>query len=153
LALRRVAFETIHPDLLKYAEERASSLQNRVADGITSFAGSMLFFYIHVVVFAYWIVAKGQPFVADPFPFGLLTMVVSLEAIFLSTFVMVSQNRADMRRQIIADNQWRLTQQEWKENDEILTLSQQVLALSQEIHGLTQQVHEAVATKPQSAGG
>ena len=134
-----------HPDLLAYAETRARSLQNRVADGITRFAGSMAFVYIHVALFGYWLITAGRPFVDDPFPFGLLTMIVSLEAIFLSTFVMISQNRADDRRQIIADHQWELTQTEWKENDEILSLSREMLALTQEVHTLTKAVHDILA--------
>ena len=137
-----------HPDLVRYAEERARSVQNRAADAITSFAGSMAFVYIHIVVFGYWLVSSGRPFVDDPFPFGLLTMVVSLEAIFLSTFVMISQNRADDRRQVIADHQWELTQVEWKENDELLTLSRQVLELTKEIHTLTTQVREHLSVGP-----
>ena len=74
---------------------KIQSFQDKVADKITSFAGSMAFIYIHALVFAFWIVynltSKGSGF--DPFPFGLLTLIVSLEAIFLSTFVMLSQNR------------------------------------------------------------
>jgi uncharacterized membrane protein len=71
--------------------------QERIADAITDFAGSMAFVYLHGLWFALWIAANLKllpgvhPF--DPFPFGLLTMIVSLEAIFLSTFVLVSQNR------------------------------------------------------------
>ena len=84
------AKETIHPHLISLAERRAASLQNRIADGITWFAGSMWFVYLHIVIFTYWVITSGRPFVSDPFPFGLLTMVVSLEAIFLSTFVMIS---------------------------------------------------------------
>jgi len=120
-------------------------VQNRAADAITSFAGSMAFVYIHIAVFGYWLLSSGRPFVDDPFPFGLLTMVVSLEAIFLSTFVMISQNRADDRRQVIADHQWELTQVEWKENDELLTLSRQVLELTMEVHTLTKEVRERVS--------
>ena len=145
MALMRMVHETTHPDLVKYAEERAKSVQNRVADAITAVAGSMIFVYLHVIVFGYWLITSGQPFVDDPFPFGLLTMIVSLEAIFLSTFVMISQNRADDRRQVIADHQWELTQTEWKENDEILTLSRQLLELSRQIHTLTGEVHAALA--------
>ena len=79
---------------LKAAGER--SLQDRIADVITSFSGRMIFAYVHVVWFAVWILLNTgslgvRPF--DPFPYGLLTMVVSLEAIFLSTFVLISQNR------------------------------------------------------------
>jgi uncharacterized membrane protein len=76
-------------------------VQGAAADGITSFAGSMRFIYIHIAWFAVWIAFNvglagvGAEF--DKFPFGLLTMIVSLEAIFLSTFVMISQNRQATR--------------------------------------------------------
>lgn len=72
------------------------SLGQRISDAITRFCGSMLFVWIHVAWFAIWIVINGTDvghLRFDPFPFSLLTMVVSLEAIFLSTFVLVSQNR------------------------------------------------------------
>lgn len=86
---------------------RGRGLQDRVADVITRFAGSMGFVYVHIVWFTGWILANegvfGQGAVFDRFPFGLLTMVVSLEAIFLSTFVMVSQNRQAARDTIRAD--------------------------------------------------
>lgn len=76
--------------------ERQKSMQDRFADAITAFSGSMMFLYMHVAWFVVWIAWNTgflglTPF--DPFPFGLLTMIVSLEAIFLSTFVLVSQNR------------------------------------------------------------
>lgn len=141
MSLNRAIIDATHPKLIEYAEERARNVQNRIADAITAFAGSMPFIYLHVVWFAIWLILT--PF-GDVFPFGLLTMIVSLEAIFLSTFVMISQNRADARRQILADTQWSLTQQEWVENDEILSISQQLLQLSQEIQVLTKEVHAAV---------
>jgi uncharacterized membrane protein len=78
----------------KAARER--SLQARLADAITSFSGRMLFAYVHIVWFALWILLNTGRFgirIFDPFPYGLLTMIVSLEAIFLSTFVLISQNR------------------------------------------------------------
>jgi uncharacterized membrane protein len=82
--------------------------QDRVADAITSFAGSLRFVYIHTFWFGIWILLNvgvfGRAHEFDKFPFGLLTMVVSLEAIFLATFVMVTQNRqgarADIRSQL-----------------------------------------------------
>jgi uncharacterized membrane protein len=79
--------------------ERGKSLQDRVADVLTAFSGSMVFVYLHAVWFVVWIALNRgwfgiKPF--DPFPFGLLTMIVSLEAIFLSTFVLVSQNRMSL---------------------------------------------------------
>jgi uncharacterized membrane protein len=76
--------------------ERSKSLQDRAADALTALSGSMLFVYFHALWFAVWIgVNLGWLGIKrfDPFPFGLLTMIVSLEAIFLSTFVLVSQNR------------------------------------------------------------
>ena len=73
--------------------ERAESVQNRIADRITAFAGSMKFVYLHLLWFGAWII-----FGVEGYPYGLLTMIVSLEAIFLSTFVMISQNRADAKR-------------------------------------------------------
>ena len=67
----------------------------------------MAFVYLHVIWFAGWIA-----FGVEKYPFGLLTMIVSLEAIFLSTFVMISQNRADAKRQVLADERWRTVQHE-----------------------------------------
>jgi uncharacterized membrane protein len=153
MPLPNAIHEATHPDLRRYAEQRAKSVQNRVADAITHFSGSMIFVYIHLGVFGYWLITSGHPLVDDPFPFGLLTMVVSLEAIFLSTFVMISQNRADDRRQVIADHQWELTQVEWKENDELLTLSRQMLELTQQVHALTTEVHMAVNARSAGANG
>jgi uncharacterized membrane protein len=90
-----------NPALVEHARKRAESIQNQIADRITKFAGSMHFVYLHVVWFAAWI-ALG----VEAYPYGLLTMIVSLEAIFLSTFVMISQNRTDAKRQAAADLQW-----------------------------------------------
>jgi uncharacterized membrane protein len=123
----------VSPALLKHAEERANNLQNRIADKITTFAGSMAFVYLHVVWFVVWIVF-GTLIGFDSYPFGLLTMIVSLEAIFLSTFVMISQNRADAKRQVIADHQWQLVQLEDKQNCQLLEISQQILALTTAVH-------------------
>jgi len=118
-----------NPALLEHAKERAESAQNRVADQITMFAGSMLFVYIHIVWFGSWIA-----FGVERYPYGLLTMIVSLEAIFLSTFVMISQNRADAKRQVIADQQWRTVQEEDRQNVQLLELSNQILDLTKAVH-------------------
>ena len=117
---------------MRHAEARAEDLQNRIADRITDFAGSMRFVYIHVLWFGLWI-GLG----AEKYPYGLLTMIVSLEAIFLSTFVMISQNRADAKRQVVANLQWRTVQEEDRQNEELLTLSKQILQLTQEIRSLS----------------
>jgi uncharacterized membrane protein len=122
----------INPALVKHAEERAQDVQNRIADRITTFAGSMTFVYLHILWFGSWIIFR-----VEDYPFGLLTMIVSLEAIFLSTFVMISQNRADAKRQVIADQQWKTVQEEDTQNDELLDLSNQILALTKEIRTAT----------------
>ncbi|MEU6141764.1 DUF1003 domain-containing protein [Streptomyces sp. NPDC047081] len=86
---------------------RMRGTQDRIADAITAFAGTMTFVYLHALWFAVWIVCNegvfGKGAIWDPYPFGLLTMIVSLEAIFLSTFVMVSQNRQAARENVRAD--------------------------------------------------
>src|SRR3954447_13237964 len=117
----------VNPALIRQAERRAESRQNRVADRITAFSGSMTFVYLHILWFGCWI-----GFGVEKYPFGLLTMIVSLEAIFLSTFVMISQNRADTKRQVIADAQWKTVKEEDKQNQELLDLSRQILALTEE---------------------
>src|SRR5947209_7019570 len=116
-----------NPALVEHAKQRAQSLQNQIADQITAFAGSMWFVYIHIVWFSCWI-----GFGVEKYPYGLLTMIVSLEAIFLSTFVLISQNRADAKRQVIADEQWTLVKKENRQNIELLKLSSQILSLTQE---------------------
>jgi uncharacterized membrane protein len=120
-----------HPALRRHAEERRKSLENRIADQITGFAGSMKFVYLHIIWFAAWIGLR-----IEHYPFGLLTMIVSLEAIFLSTFVMISQNRADEKRQALADNQWQTVRQEEQQNEELLHISNQILSLTKEIHAI-----------------
>ena len=81
---------------LRLQASRARGLQERLADAITTFSGRIVFVYVHIVWFGLWILFNtgrlGVP-TFDPFPYGLLTMIVSLEAIFLSTFVLISQNR------------------------------------------------------------
>jgi uncharacterized membrane protein len=105
--LERLAHMPLEPNpvLLEHAEKRAKNVQNRIADAITAFSGSMLFVYIHIIWFACWV-----GFGVEHYPYGLLTMILSLEAIFLSTFVLISQNRTDAkasgdRRSAMADRQ------------------------------------------------
>src|SRR5438105_1198361 len=112
--------EPKHPALLRKEAERAESVQNQIADSITTFAGSMMFVYIHLLWFAVWIIFR-----VEKYPFGLLTMIVSLEAIFLSTFVMISQNRADAKRQVLADHEWDTVQTEESQNETLITISNQ----------------------------
>ena len=94
--------EPKHPALLRKEAERAESVQNQIADSITTFAGSMMFVYIHLLWFAVWIIFR-----VEKYPFGLLTMIVSLEAIFLSTFILITQNRQEARSELRAEFDFR----------------------------------------------
>jgi uncharacterized membrane protein len=92
-AIERYIRTIVH---MRLKDARQRTPEQRLADVITSFSGRMAFVYFHIVWFAVWILLNSglftiEPF--DPFPYGLLTMIVSLEAIFLSTFVLISQNR------------------------------------------------------------
>ncbi|MDQ1383739.1 MAG: hypothetical protein QOG65_1118 [Actinomycetota bacterium] len=116
------------PVVVKQLEARASDIQLRVADAITAFAGSMMFVYIHIIAFAVWML------VFEKSPWPTLTLVVSLEAIFLSTFVMIGQNRQAAFQQAKADHDYAQEESMLEENT----------ALTRTIHALTQQVHETV---------
>ena len=144
MSSRTAASEVQHPALVLHRRIRAENLQNRIADRITRFAGSMVFVYLHIVWFALWI-----GFGVEHYPFGLLTMIVSLEAIFLSTFVMISQNRADEKRNMLADNQWQIVQQEEDQNEQLIGLSTQILDLTKAIHRMTSRI----ATDPPEGTG
>jgi uncharacterized membrane protein len=133
-----------NPALVEHARQRAESVQNRIADRITKFAGSMTFVYLHILWFGAWII-----FGVEGYPYGLLTMIVSLEAIFLSTFVMISQNRADAKRQVIAAQEWQTVQDEDKQNTELLDLSHQILELTEAVHAYA----AARSEKDVGAGG
>jgi uncharacterized membrane protein len=123
VGLRAPSGRVVNPALLEEARRRRGSVEDRLADRVTAFSGSMRFVYLHVAWFACWI-GLG----VEPFPFGLLTMIVSLEAIFLSTFLLISQNRADARRALLADQQWATVQEEDRQNRELLELTHQILA-------------------------
>ncbi|MGV9662405.1 DUF1003 domain-containing protein [Nocardia niigatensis] len=114
-----------HPAVLKVQEERAASFQLRIADWITKFAGSMNFVYIHALGFAVWMIF------AEKSPWPTLTLVVSLEAIFLSTFVMIGQNRQADFQQAKADHDFREQELELKTNTE----------LTRAIHLMTAELH------------
>ena len=117
-----------HPVVLRLDAERAADLELRVADRITAFAGSMRFVYLHAAAFAAWMLF----FEKSPWP--TLTLVVSLEAIFLSTFVMIGQNRQAAFQQAKADHDFLEEEQELKTNTE----------LTRSIHRLTRELYEQV---------
>ena len=126
--------------MLAQLDARRKNLQLRVADTITTFAGSMMFVYLHAVLFAVWMIFLEK----DPWP--KLTLFVSLEAIFLSTFVMIGQNRAAAFQQDKANHDFTEQEQELKTNT----------ALTREIEVLTKEIHERVlgdlAVKPATGG-
>jgi uncharacterized membrane protein len=102
-----------HPAVLAQQAHRAASLQLRVADSITGFAGSMRFVYLHAVLFAFWMI------VVEHNPWPTLTLVVSLEAIFLSTFVLIGQNRQAAFQQLKADHDFTEQELELKTNTQL----------------------------------
>jgi uncharacterized membrane protein len=146
VSVRALVSEPIHPALQRHAAMRRGNLQNRIADLITRFAGSMVFVYVHIIWFSLWIGLR-----VEKFPFGLLTMMVSLEAIFLSTFLLISQNRADERRQLLADAEWKLVQKQQTENEQEVKQNEQLLGLSQQILDLTREIHR-LSAQPGSVG-
>jgi uncharacterized membrane protein len=119
------------PVVIKQLEKRASDWQLRIADKITAFAGSMQFVYIHIALFAVWMLV----FEKNPWP--TLTLAVSLEAIFLSTFVMIGQNRQAAFQQAKADHDFNEQESELHVNTD----------LTRAIHELTKQMHEIVVER------
>jgi uncharacterized membrane protein len=134
-----VSKSPISPAEIAHEAHRAGNVQNRIADAVTAFAGSMAFVYVHVVWFIVWIALP-----VEKYPFGLLTMIVSLEAIFLSTFVMISQNRADARRQVFANQQYEIVQEEKQQNELMIAQNERIEALDKSILELTQEVRTAL---------
>jgi uncharacterized membrane protein len=126
--------EELHPVVLAEAEHRAASVQLRIADAITSFAGSMKFVYLHVLLFVVWML------VFENSPWPTLTLIVSLEAIFLSTFVMIGQNRQAAFQQAKADRDYTSSEKLLEENTD----------LTRVIHELSKQIHEMVKAEVQA---
>ncbi len=121
-----------HPVVTAFTARRAADIQLRVADAITSFAGSMRFVYLHAVIFTLWMLFVES----DPWP--KLTLVVSLEAIFLSTFVMIGQNRQAGFQQARANHDFTEQELELKTNTEI----------TRSIHNLTAELHSRLLDQP-----
>ena len=123
-----------HPAIVAELQERAENAQLRLSDRITAFAGSMQFVYLHAALFAAWMIV----FEKNPWP--TLTLAVSLEAIFLSTFVMIGQNRQAAFQQAKADSDYANVDQLLEENTRLTRL----------IHQLTVDVHQHVSPVPES---
>jgi uncharacterized membrane protein len=120
-----------HPVTAAMLAQRAENVQLRIADAITTFAGSMTFVYIHAAAFILWMLV----FERSPWP--TLTLIVSLEAIFLSTFVLIGQNRQATFQQAKADHDFVESELELKTNTE----------LTRQIHTLTTELHRRVVTE------
>src|SRR3954447_15011848 len=116
-----------HPSVVAHARARSRDVQLRIADAITRFAGSMPFVYVHIVAFAVWMLV----FERSPWP--TLTLIVSLEAIFLSTFVMIGQNRQADFAQRKADHDFQEQEDELKRNTQ---LTQNIERMANEIHAV-----------------
>ena len=120
------------PVVLEQQAQRAEDVQLRIADWITGFAGSMNFVYIHIVLFTVWML------LIESKPWPTLTLIVSLEAIFLSTFVMIGQNRQAAFQQAKADHDFTEQELELKTNTQ----------LTREIDRLTIELHNRLLDKP-----
>jgi uncharacterized membrane protein len=120
--------EVHHPAVIDEAIRRNQSFQLRLADRITAFAGSMSFVFLHAAAFAVWMLFLEKS------PWPTLTLVVSLEAIFLSTFVMIGQNRQAAFQQAKADHDFGAQELELKTNTD----------LTREIHVLTTELHNRI---------
>jgi uncharacterized membrane protein len=121
-----------HPVVLEEQAKRAQDVQLRIADRITAFAGSMQFVYIHVAIFTIWML-----FIESK-PWPTLTLIVSLEAIFLSTFVMIGQNRQASFQEAKADHDFIEQELELKTNTQ----------LTREIDRLTIELHNRLLDNP-----
>jgi uncharacterized membrane protein len=127
----------LHPVVVAMRAHDASDVQLRIADAITKFAGSMLFVYLHAVIFLLWMLFAE----ANPWP--TLTLVVSLEAIFLSTFVMIGQNRQAAFQQAKADHDFVAQELELRTNTD----------LTRSIHVLTVELHRRLVDEVSGSGG
>ena len=121
-----------HPVVIDEFNKRAQDAQLRIADQITRFAGSMTFVYLHIALFAVWMLFVERS------PWPTLTLIVSLEAIFLSTFVMIGQNRQAAFQQQKADHDFVAQEQELKTNTD----------LTRAVHQMTQEIHAIVSAQP-----
>lgn len=124
-----------HPAVVAHRASRAASVQLRIADAITKFAGSMWFVYLHAAIFVLWMLFIES----NPWP--TLTLVVSLEAIFLSTFVMIGQNRQAEFQQRKANHDFVEQELELKTNTE----------LTRAIHAMTTELHRRLMAEPEQS--
>lgn len=107
--------------------ERRMTLTDRLTDKITAFCGNMIFVYVHLIWFALWLIYNSvaeKPF--DPFPFGILTMIVSLEAILLATLILIFQNRQVEISELRSESDYRVDLKTEKKISEVLALLREI---------------------------
>ncbi len=128
--------------------ENVSTISVKIADKITEWAGSMGFVFIHIIWFAWWIIANegvfGPRFIFDPFPYGLLTMIVSLEAIFLATFIMISQNISSRKSELRAEHEYQINLETEKNVAELLTMMKEMRKETELKHETIDDIKETV---------
>ena len=140
--LRNTASRNVNTEV----EDRRTTVE-RAADWIAAFSGSITFLMLHIVFFAAWVLLNTnwlpgwKPPMFDPFPFGLLTMVVSLEAIILSVFVLLSQNRQVAKDRIRGDIEYEVN---LKAELEIAQLHEKMDRLHVEALRRLEEVHRCV---------
>jgi uncharacterized membrane protein len=128
------------PVVLYQMKKRADDWQLHLADRITAFAGSMPFVWVHLAIFVVWVSTGFFGF--DRYPFEFLTFLVSLEAIFLSTFVMIGQNRQAAFQQAKADHDFHTAETDLKLNTD----------LTRSVHAMTQEIHAYVRDRRREGG-
>jgi uncharacterized membrane protein len=131
MASKNDSVRHVHPVTAAMLAQRAENAQLRLADRITTFAGSMPFVYLHTAAFALWMLF------IESSPWPTLTLIVSLEAIFLSTFVLIGQNRQAAFQQAKADHDFVESELELKTNTD----------LTRQIHTLTTELHRRVVVE------
>ena len=140
--------------------KKIHSVEGKTAEFITNWAGSMTFVYFHVAWFAIWFVVNDRQFANkyfrpfDPFPYGLLTMIVSLEAIFLSTFILINQNRqalVDTYRELEEQEEEKEEDQEQEElSEDVEDIQQDLDDIKNAIAFIQQKVNSLEGTTPNS---
>jgi uncharacterized membrane protein len=145
--LRHTASRNVNEEI----EDRRTTVQ-KVTDWVAAFTGSLAFLFIHVVVFAAWIIVNmgGVPGVPmfDPFPFGLLTTAVSLEAIILSVFVLLSQNRQAAKERVRSDIEYEIN---LKAELEVAHLHEKVDRLTADVLARLGKIEHRVTSGPPPA--
>lgn len=138
------------------------SVEGRMAELITNFSGSMAFVYIHSAWFTFWVLANAgafRPYIRpfDPFPYGLLTMIVSLEAIYLSTFIMINQNRqalVDIYRELEEEQEQQEEEKEQEElEEEVQDIQKDLDDIKRAIVFIQQKIATVEKSKGQNTGG